>query len=87
MIKLVCDHCGKTYDNIGPTSYNMYERAQDCDPGTYIGSIIKVVKADEQSVIISKDGEEQGNDYITLDLCDDCAKELNELVANFMNHK
>ena len=58
----------------------------------YCDKCKKQCKNNVQKVIKACDGDSEGNtkfvnDYIGVDLCEKCYKELNELVVNFMKTK
>ena len=82
MVHIICDRCGK--DVLEVFRRSPYDKIQKLKPGDYAGSIMKVEESD--SPLLEENDEIYRNDYLTLDLCDDCDKEFNELISKFMKH-
>lgn len=78
MTKVHCDRCGESCGTIYD-SQSFYEKCQSFDAGVIFGAIYQTIKH-EDPVVDSK----WSNDYKTIDLCDKCQKELDELLFKFM---
>ena len=79
MIKTCCDRCGKECAN----RIDYFEKSQNCEIGTFFIDIHKVIVnkyAEAENGAVAKD-------YDTIDLCDECQKELNEFAIKFMEKK
>ena len=72
MVKVFCDRCCAPVDK----TKTLWEMAQSMNNGDYMPDIWVV-----------KDCENEDKDYSSVVLCDNCQKELEQLIITFMSAK
>lgn len=79
MFRVYCDRCKKQCKR----DVNFYEMAQTMNPGDYILCGLNEVVEEKRR----PHNDEYPNDLKSLDICEKCQKELNEVITNFMKTK
>lgn len=74
MLKIFCDRCGA--QGFGPRS--LWDRAQTMNNGDYMLELY---------IVEDGDSKDKNKDYVIRDLCDNCRKELEQLIITFMSNK